>query len=347
LSPYSGGISLPFEALEEASKKYVPLIDSAIFEALRGSPEELYRASAHLLKGGGKRLRPLILLMAARALGGAEAEPRALPLAVAVEVFHNFTLVHDDIMDNDDFRRGIPTVHKVFGVPMAITAGDLMFSLSFLSIFDAMKAGLPETYVNKAVRTLAEAARKVAEGQAHDMLFEKSWEVGPNDYLLMIYLKTSALIEASAKMGALAAMAKDEVVEAIGEYGRLVGLAFQIRDDILGLFGDPSKTGKPVYSDLRRGKKTLLVIYAASRSQEARKLLEEIFSGNYNEEKLKAAADLIRQTGALNYAEELANSYSQLAIDKLVTLRERGYIVDEEAYEVLKDLAVFSAQRDK
>ncbi len=338
---------MPFEALDQLSRKYIPLIDSKLLEVLKGSPEEVYRASAHLIKGGGKRLRPLIVLLAARALGGVEAESRALPLALAVEIFHNFTLVHDDIMDNDDFRRGIPTVHKVFGVPMAITAGDLMFAVSFLTTFDSQAAGLPGDLVARSVRVLADAAKKVAEGQAYDLMFEKTWDVGPSDYLNMIYLKTSALIEASAKMGAIAAQARDEVIETMGEYGRLVGLAFQIRDDILGLFGDPSKTGKPIYSDLRRGKKTLLVIYAASRSQEARALLAEIFAGNFDEDKLRRAAELIKETGALDYAEGLANSYSQLAVERLVTLREAGYVKDEAAYEALKELAIFSSEREK
>lgn len=338
---------MPYETLDQLTKKYVPLIDSRLLEVLKGAPEELYRASAHLIKGGGKRLRPLVVLMAARALGGADAEVRAVPLALAVEVFHNFTLVHDDIMDNDDFRRGIPTVHRVFGVPMAITAGDLMFAISFLEILDSQLVGLPVDLVARSVRVLADAAKKVAEGQAYDMLFEKTWDVSPSDYLNMIYLKTSALIEASAKLGAIAAKAKDEVIETMGDYGRLVGLAFQIRDDILGVFGDPSKTGKPVYNDLRRGKKTLLVIYAASKSQEARQLLSEIFSGNADEDKLRRAAELIKETGALQYAESLAASYSQLAIDKLVTLRDAGYVKDEVAYEALKELAAFSAEREK
>ncbi|MGC9209781.1 MAG: polyprenyl synthetase family protein [Acidilobus sp.] len=338
---------MPFETLDEVSKKYVPLVDSKILEVLKGSPDELYKASTHLIKGGGKRLRPLIVMLTAKALGGVEAEARALPLAIAVEIFHNFTLVHDDIMDNDDFRRGIPTVHKVYGVPLAITAGDLMFAMSFLSIFESMDSGLKENFVIRSIRVLADAARKVAEGQAYDMLFERTWDVNPSDYLNMIYLKTSALIEASAMMGALAAQAKDEVVKTMGDYGRLVGLAFQIRDDILGVFGDPAKTGKPVYSDLRRGKKTLLVIYAAARSQEARKLFEEIFSGNFDEDKLRRAADLIKETGALAYAEDLANNYSQLAIERLTMLRKAGYIVDEAAYEALKELALFSSQREK
>ncbi|MGC9071121.1 MAG: polyprenyl synthetase family protein [Acidilobus sp.] len=338
---------MPFETLDEVSKKYIPLIDSKILEALKGSPEELYKASAHLIKAGGKRLRPLIVILTARALGGIEAEARAIPLAVAVEIFHNFTLVHDDIMDNDDFRRGIPTVHKVYGIPMAITAGDLMFAMSFLSMFDSLTSGLQEGFVAKSVKVLADAARKVAEGQAYDLLFERTWDVGPNDYLTMIYLKTSALIEASAKLGALASQAKDELVESMGEFGRLVGLAFQIRDDILGVFGDPAKTGKPVYGDLRRGKKTLLVMYAASRSEEARQLLSEVFAGSYDENKLKRTAELIKETGALDYAEGLANSYSQLAMERLVTLRKGGYVVDEAAYEALKELALFSSQREK
>lgn len=338
---------MTFESMNDLVNHYVPLVNSEIYSVLSGSPEDLYKASLHLIKAGGKRLRPLVVLASARALGGLEAEARALPLASAVEIFHNFTLVHDDIMDNDDFRRGVPTVHKVYGVPLAITAGDLMFSFAFLEILRSAETGLEDSYIVKAVSALAEASRKVAEGQGYDMLFEKTWDVDPEDYLKMIYLKTGALIEASAKLGAIAAKARDEVVEAMGEYGRLVGLAFQIRDDILGIFGDPSKTGKPVYSDLRRGKKTLLVLKAASSSPEARKLLAEIFSGSSSEEKLAAAADLIKRTGALEFAENLSRSYSEMAIERLEMLKSSGLIVDEKAYNALKDLAIFSATRDK
>lgn len=338
---------MAFDDMNDLVNKYVPLVNSDIYDVIKGAPEELYKASLHLIKAGGKRLRPLVVLATARALGGIDAEARAIPLASAVEIFHNFTLVHDDIMDNDDFRRGVPTVHKVYGVPLAITAGDLMFSLSFASILRSLEKGLDEEYVIKAVQALTEASRKVAEGQGYDMLFEKSWDVDSEDYLRMIYLKTGALVEASAKLGAIAAKAKDEVIETMGEYGRLVGLAFQIRDDILGVFGDPAKTGKPVYSDLRRGKKTILVLKAASSDERVKELLAEIFKGDSSEEKLKEAAEAIKGTGALDYAQSLANSYSQLAIEKLDMLKASGLIVDEKAYRALKDLAVFSAQREK
>jgi len=336
-----------YESMDELVDRYVPLVNSEIYNILRGAPEELYRASAHLIKAGGKRLRPLVVLATARALGSLEAESRALPLASAVEIFHNFTLVHDDIMDNDDFRRGVPTVHKVYGVPLAITAGDLMFSLSYVAILKSRETGLEDEYVVKAVRALTEASQKVAEGQGYDLLFERSWDVDAEDYLKMIYLKTGALIEASAKLGAIAARAKDEVIEAMGEYGRLVGLAFQIRDDILGTFGDPSKTGKPIYSDLRRGKKTILVIKVARSSESAKKLLMEIFSGKASEDKLSEAAELMKSLGVLEYAQKLAESYSQLAVEKLELLRGAGLVVDEKAYRALKDLALFSAQREK
>ncbi|MGC9112645.1 polyprenyl synthetase family protein [Acidilobus sp.] len=338
---------MTFDDMNELVEKYVPLVNSDIYDVVKGAPEELYKASLHLIKAGGKRLRPLVVLAAARALGGVDAEARAIPLASAVEIFHNFTLVHDDIMDNDDFRRGVPTVHKVYGVPLAITAGDLMFSLSFASILRSLEKGLDEEYVIKAVQALTEASRKVAEGQGYDMLFERSWDVDAEDYLRMIYLKTGALVEASAKLGAIAAKAKDEVIETMGEYGRLVGLAFQIRDDILGVFGDPSKTGKPVYSDLRRGKKTILVLKAASSNERVKELLIDVFNGNSSEEKLKEAAEAIKSAGALDYVQSLANSYSRLAVEKLDMLKASGLIVDEKAYRALKDLAVFSAQREK
>lgn len=333
----------------EWAERYASLVDSYIYDDLvHGDPEYVYKAALHIIQAGGKRIRPLIVLAAARMLGGQAAETRAIPLAAAVEVFHTFTLIHDDIMDEDEIRRGVPTVHVLWGVPTAILAGDLLHSLSYKAILDSSRLGLATEAVKDAIDVLVEAAIRVSRGQGYDMLFEKT-SASYHDYLRMIYLKTGALIEASAKLGAIAAGASRETREALGSYGRLIGVAFQIRDDILGVYGDPKVTGKPRYSDLRRGKKTLLLLYALEKAEgDDKELLERIARGEVLEEgELERAAEIIKRTGALDYALGKARAYSNAAKRVLADLERAGLVVDREAMEVLEELADFVVEREK
>ncbi|MCE4629641.1 MAG: polyprenyl synthetase family protein [Desulfurococcales archaeon] len=339
-----------YSNLAKALEKYPSLIDLFIYkELVKGSPEHLYEASLHLIRAGGKRLRPIITLAVARMLGGQEAESKALPLAVATEVFHTFTLIHDDIMDQDEMRRGVKTVHKVWGEPVAILAGDLLFGLSYKSILLARQRGLSDKQIRMAVEALTEASIRVSQGQAYDMRFEEEEEVDYHDYLNMIYLKTGALIETSAKLGGIAANAPMPIIERLGEYGAFVGIAFQIRDDILGVYGDPKKTGKPVFNDLRRGKKTILVLYALKHSHgEDREILARILKGNVeDEELLRRTADIIKETGALDYAIKLAQTYSQNAISIIEDIESSGLVEDQTHANILKELARFSIEREK
>ena len=343
-----------YPELQALLKRYASMVDWFVYSELaRGSPDFIYKAGLHLFRAGGKRFRPFLVLAFARMLGGPRAEEAALPLAAAVELFHTFTLIHDDIMDEDETRRGVPTTHVVYGVPYAILAGDLDYALSYRSIWLATRS-LPGDLVATAYNILTEASIRVVEGQAYDMSFEKMLEVDYNDYLQMIYLKTSALIEASAKLGALAAipyrgeqdrLSFGPLLEAAGQYGRFVGLAFQIRDDVLGVFGDPAKTGKPIYSDLRRGKKTILVLYAYKRTEGPdRELIEKVLRGQAtSEEELRRAAEVIRRSGALDYAMSLARRLSQSAIEIL----DQIDAVDATAKAALEQLARFTVEREK
>ena len=330
--------------MRELLDTYARTVDDFIFKHVRGTPQLLYEASLHLIRAGGKRLRPFITLTAARMLAGPQGEARALPLAAAVELFHNFTLIHDDIIDKDEFRRGVPTTHVKYGLEWAILAGDLLFAESFRIMEEALDRGLGYDDLGRAARVLARAAKSVSEGQALDMSFERRWDVTVHEYLEMIYLKTGALIEASAMLGGVAAMGEDEDLSQLGEYGRLVGVAFQIRDDILGIYGDPAKTGKPVYSDLRQGKKTILVIYALQHLDEGkRSKLLGVVGKQASEEEYAEAADLIKESGALSYAEELAYSMSRRAVRILENLEA----LDNDAKAALRELAVFVVEREK
>ncbi len=338
-----------YPSLSRMLERYPPLVDSFMYrELIHGDPEYIYKAGLHLIRAGGKRVRPVIVLTTARMLGGSPAEAIAIPLAAAVEVFHNFTLIHDDIMDKDTMRRGVPTVHVIYGEETAILAGDLLFALSFKSISLAGKRGLSPEKIARALEALSEASVKVSRGQAYDMRFEKEKIVSYHDYLDMIYLKTGALIEASARLGSIASGAGVEVESLMGDYGTFVGIAFQIRDDILGVFGDPKKTGKPVYSDLRRKKKTILLLYALEHtSGEARKVLERVLEGSPSEEDLAEAANVIRDSGALDYAMRLAKRYSENAIRIIDDIEGMGIVKDREAATALKELATFVVERDK
>ncbi len=338
-----------FKNLNKVLSRYPPLVNSYMYkELVHGDPEYIYKAALHLIRAGGKRVRPVVVLSTARMLGGARSEAIAVPLAAGVEVFHNFTLIHDDIMDQDTMRRGVPTVHVAFGESTAILAGDLLFALSFKSIIHSQKRGLSEEGAVRALDALAEAAIKVSRGQGYDMRFEQEMKVSYHDYLDMIYLKTGALIEASARLGAIAAGAPPDVEATLGDYGAFVGIAFQIRDDILGVFGDPSKTGKPVYNDLRRRKKTILLLYALEHATNNQlKILNKILNERVEEQDLAKAAEVIRETGALEYALNLAKTYSENAVNIIEDLKQAGMVVDSEAAAALIELAKFVVEREK
>jgi geranylgeranyl diphosphate synthase type I len=337
-------LSLP-PTLSRFLSRYAMAVDSFIRDHVRGMPERLYEAGLHLIRAGGKRLRPALVLLFARGLGGIEAEHQALPLAAAVEIFHNFTLIHDDIIDRDEYRRGVPTTHVLYGEPMALVAGDLLHAEAFRAIYRGLEYGLEADVVSRALGILAWAAKRVSEGQALDMMFEGTWDVSVRDYLDMIYLKTGALIEASAAMGALAATGDESYIEAARQYGRLIGVAFQIRDDYLGVFGDPAKTGKPVYSDLRRGKKTILVLYALEHlpRDKAERLKSIVGREDASEAELEEAAHLIRESGATKYAMDLAR---EMAGNAAAILDDLPF-EDARAAEALRELASFVVEREK
>lgn len=325
-------------------RRYARIVDQYVNDVIVGEPEELYKASLHIFKAGGKRLRPAITMATARMLGGIEAEARALPLAASIEVSHTFTLIHDDIMDKDEFRRGVPTVHKLWGEDWAILAGDLLHAYSYLLMVKGREKGLSEEDIYRAVKVLSEASIKITHGQAFDLMFEARWDIGVHDYLKMVSLKTGVLIEASARLGAIASKSSVEVEEMMGQYGRMIGVAFQIRDDILGLFGDPLKTGKPIYGDLRRGKKTLLTIHAVqeTRGDDREFLLRVMKGGERGEEELKRAAQIIKESGAVETAESLAREYIARAKEILSAIR----CADELGKRVLESIADYVIERD-
>ena len=242
---------------------------------LNGKPDVLYKASAHLIVNGGKRLRPYLVMKSCQMLGGSTKD--ALSAAAAIEMVHNFTLVHDDIMDNDEMRHGVPTVHTRFGMPLAILAGDVLFSKAF-EMVSVDKVHSPKVS-SGLVSRLAKACVDVCEGQVLDIKMAEGKKIPTkSEYIAMIEKKTSALFEVSCAMGAICANSTPADVANLASFGRNLGVSFQITDDFIGVLGDPKVTKKPVGNDLREGKKSLPILLAIQKADpKSKRLILKVF----------------------------------------------------------------------
>ncbi|GAA5819831.1 MAG: polyprenyl synthetase family protein [Methanobrevibacter sp. CfCl-M3] len=272
------------------------------------SPDNLKEASIYLTKSGGKMLRPALAIISCEALGGSERN--VIKTAAAIELIHTFSLIHDDIMDDDDVRRGRPSVHKVWDDNIAILAGDTLFSKAFELISFAKDDIDSVENIHQAISTVADACVKICEGQAADMGFEKNFKIKEEDCLEMIFKKTGALIAAATKSGAIMAGANQDEISIFYEYGKLIGLAFQIQDDYLDLVADEEKLGKPVGSDIVEGKMTIIIVHALENgnSEDREKLIDILKNGNSKED-VRLAMDILNKYGSLSYASNLAQKY--------------------------------------
>ena len=299
------------------------------------TPNNLEEASIYLTKAGGKMLRPALTLIVSEAVGGNSGD--ALKSAAAIELIHTFSLIHDDIMDNDDMRRGMPSVHKVWGEDVAILAGDTLFSKAFEIILSSESSNCEQR--NKTLATVADACVKICEGQASDMEFEDKFDVSQDEYMDMIFKKTSALIAAATKAGAIMGGASDEVIDAMYEYGRLIGLAFQIQDDYLDLASDEETLGKPIGSDIAKGKMTIIAIKGLS-CDESGELLEILKNDNNSQDDIDKAIHLLNEYGAIDFAHDLALEFVMKAKEVLEILD------DSSSKQTLIDIADFVLERN-
>ncbi len=296
---------------------------------LKGNPKKLYDAAGHLIINGGKRLRPYMVIKSCQILKGKASS--TMPAASAVEMVHNFTLVHDDIMDNDEMRHGVPTVHKKFGMPIAILAGDVLFSKAFQVITDSK---LSPSATTQLVSRLAKACVDVCEGQLLDVKMAEERKIpSQTEYITMIGKKTAALFDVSCAMGAICATNKAKDISNLSSFGRNLGIAFQITDDLIGVMGDPKITKKPVGNDLREGKKSLPILMAIKSAKGTdKKIIQKAFGNSKISRKdLGRAVDVIRSLGieenvrnqALKYAEKAEKAlgtYSGPAKTELISL---------------------------
>jgi len=271
-------------------------VNARLRRASRGRPHTLYRAAHHLIASGGKRLRPHLALECCEMLGGARAA--AMPAAAAIEMVHNFTLVHDDIMDNDPVRHGVSTVHSRFGLPVAILAGDVLFSGAFAQV---SSPSLDERTRARLLGALAPACVRVCEGQMMDIaMAARRGMPARAEYVEMVEKKTSALFEAACAMGAISAGARERDVRAVSRFGRSLGVAFQITDDIIGAMGDPGVSKKPVGNDIREGKKSLPILLAlrSARGADARAIRACLGHPRASAPALRRAVAAMRDSGA-------------------------------------------------
>jgi geranylgeranyl diphosphate synthase type I len=317
--------------IEEILQKKAKLVDESIPKFLPITPpEDLYKAMRHLLDAGGKRLRPSALLLAAEAVGG--KTETVLPAAVAVELVHNFTLIHDDIMDEADLRRGLTTVHKKWGVPRAIIAGDAMYSKAF-EILSCTKSD-PQRLV-ESLELLSKTCTDICEGQWMDMNFATRKDVTEEEYMRMVEKKTAVLFAAALKMGALLSGANNDHARALWDFGRFTGIGFQIYDDVIDLITPEEILGKAQGGDIVEGKRTLIVIHALSKGVN----IDALGKCNATRSEINAALTTLKESGSIDYA-----------MNKAIEFVDQGKAVlsplpDSEAKITLIGLADYMIER--
>jgi geranylgeranyl diphosphate synthase type I len=339
------------ERVLEAVRKRRELVNEALdADVPMKSPERLYEATRHLLVAGGKRLRPTVTLLTAEAL--ADVEPLSvdygsfpaldgsdidvMSAATSIEVIQSFTLIHDDIMDDDDLRRGVPAVHKAYDTETAILAGDTLYAKAFELLSET---GADPANGLEAVRRLATTCTQICEGQALDVEFERRTEVLPAEYLEMIELKTAVLYGAATATAAVLMDADEETVESLYRYGIDSGRAFQIQDDVLDLTVPSEKLGKQRGSDLVENKETIITLHARQQGVDVDSLVGTDDVESVSEAEIDEAVEMLEAAGSIEYAEAKAQKLTANAKEHLDVLP------NNEARSLLEDLADYLITR--
>lgn len=316
--------------LEDYLEMNAERIDKALHRYFGDVQGDLFRASAHLLLAGGKRLRPAVVILAADAVRKGSSDD-LLPAALSLELTHNFTLIHDDIMDGDAVRRGVPTVHTVWDEPTAILAGDVLYAKAFEFICLSEAADAAKI---RAVKMLARTCTDICDGQSMDMAFEKREDVTGMEYLEMVSKKTGVLYGASAAIGGILAGATAIQADALYQYGVNSGIAFQIQDDLIDLLASSDVTGKDRASDIREGKQTLIAIRAREKGIDLAPYRRRLSGAEID--------DLIARLGEAGVIDEVR----AVAVERATVAKEAlSVIPDSEEKRLLGDIADFFIAR--
>jgi geranylgeranyl diphosphate synthase type I len=302
-----------------------------------GEPSEFYKSVWDLIDRGGKRFRPVLVFLAAECVGG-DTEG-AVGAAAAVELLHNMTLIHDDIEDESELRRGKPCIHKIYGVPVSINAGDAML----IKVFEVANGShIPLDRCHRLVTCIAKRAYDITWGQAYEFNLWKRNEFCEEDVIRLIRCKTGALTGLATEAGAIAGGGGEEEVLALGSFGETIGIAFQIIDDVLNVIGEEKDYGKEIGGDIREGKKTIMAAYLLKSSTEAdrRKFLRKLGKKSIKRVEIKMAIDLYEKYGSIDYAKARSNFYLQEAIQIL------NKIPMSESRENLELIAKFLVSRN-
>lgn len=318
--------------------KYHTIITEAIKEnTFQNKPAELYEPINYIISTPGKKLRPVIVLMANELFGG--DIQKAIKPALAIEFFHNFTLIHDDIMDDAPLRRGMPTIHTLHGINLGILAGDALFIKAY-QFFEDLE---PELF-KKCIKIFSETGAILCEGQQIDVNFETTKNVSYDEYIQMITNKTGVLIASALKIGAIIANASEEDTQFIYDFGKNIGIAFQIMDDYLDVFGNQEHVGKKQAGDIYENKKTILYLLAKRHStpEESKELDFWYSKKSDNIDKIYSVEKIFRRTKVAEKSLKLVKKYNELAIESLNKIN-----ISEEKKRPFIDLANYLLKREK
>ena len=332
----SGDSVAPGQSLLDALSDHRERVEKEIMVSLgKMEQKNLHGAMTHLFKGGGKRLRAILPRLVGEAVGG--ANDGHYTLGASIEIIHNFTLIHDDIIDQDPIRRGLDAVHVAYDDATAINAGDAMLAIGFEIL--AESGNIPPNSLGRVISAIGEMVRKVADGQQEDIEFEDREAVTEDDYIAMIAGKTSAMFETCARTGAILANADERTVENMANWGLNLGLCFQLMDDLIDATGDTETLGKPAGSDILQGKRTLIAIHALESGEDLPYFSKVYGAGECQTEDLEKAVDELHKSGSIEYAKNRAMKHHALAHEYLSTLEEN------EAVAVLRELTDFQLIR--
>lgn len=335
-SPIVADIDAEMRAARQEQKEIAPIL-WAIVDYQFGWD---LHTEGEFRKVSGKKIRPLLMALVAKAISGNYQQ--VLPAGVALEFIHNFTLLHDDVMDQSPERRHRPAVWTRWGDYQAINAGDGMYALANLSSVRLLNNGTSPDKVVQVFRVLSQACLWTAEGQILDMDFEKRETVATDEYITMIANKSATLIEAAALIGALLSTDDQQIVLAYGQFARNLGIAFQIRDDYLGIWGDTATTGKSATSDIVEKKKSYPVLAAFEHASPAdRDTLRHIYAQDtLAESEIQTVLEILERTGAVTQTDEIARQYYETAMNSLASTS-----IDNETQNLIRQLATFLIKR--